>query len=35
MYTEVATATILGVEAHAVRVEADVGDGMPSVAMVG
>lgn len=35
MYTEVATATILGVEAHAVRVEADVSDGMPSFAMVG
>lgn len=35
MYTEVETATILGVEAHAVRVEADVSDGMPSFAMVG
>lgn len=35
MYTEVITATILGVKSHAVRVEADVSDGMPSFAMVG
>lgn len=35
MFTEVATATILGVEAHLVRVEADVSDGLPSFSMVG
>lgn len=35
MYTEISTAAILGVEAHSVRVEADVSDGMPSFAMVG
>lgn len=35
MFTEVATATIIGVEAYAVRVEADISDGLPSFSIVG
>lgn len=35
MFTKVAAATILGVEAHRVSVEADVSDGLPSFSIVG
>ena len=35
MFTEVGAATILGVEAHRVAVEADVSDGLPSFSIVG
>ncbi len=35
MFTKVTAATILGVEAHRVSVEADVSDGLPSFSIVG
>lgn len=35
MFKKVAAATILGVEAHSVSVEADVSDGLPSFSIVG